>query len=83
MCACCMHKMLYKSLSYMYVCYKSLEGGVRPAGLGIVINHLTECYVVDVISSSYPHIKLAVEQLELHGIDQSSHLQLTQHTVEL
>lgn len=49
----------------IYSSKSSLESGVGPLCLGIVINHLTEGIVVDVISSSDLHIKLAVEKHKL------------------
>ena len=45
-----------------------LECWIGPAGLCIVINHLTEADVVDVISTTNSHIKLAVEDVKLHGV---------------
>ena len=61
----------------------SLEGGVSPLGLGIVINHLAEGDVVDIPPSSDPHIKLTVDDTKLQAIHKTSQLQLTQNTVEL
>ena len=45
--------------------------------LGIVVNHLTDGIVVDVVSPSDFHVELVVEQYKLQGIHQSTQLQLT------
>ena len=46
--------------------YNSLfECRIGPHCLGIVIDHLTECDVVDVVPAPNLHVKLAVEDAKL------------------
>ena len=64
--------------------YKSLfQCRVRPLCLGIVINHLTECDVVDIIPAPNLHIKLAVEDAKLKCVHETTHFQLTENSMEL
>ena len=67
----------------MSLFHASLEGRVCPLGLGVVVDHLAEGNVVDIPPSSYPHIKLTVDDTKLQTIHKTSQLQLTQNTVEL
>ena len=54
--------------------YKSLfQCRVGPLCLGIVINHLTECDVVDIIPAPNLHIKLAVEDAKLKCVHETTH----------
>ena len=56
---------------------------VGPLCLGIVINHLTECDVIDIIPATNLHIKLAVEDAKLKCIHETTHFQLTENSMEL
>jgi len=57
-----------------------LECRVGPLCLGIVINHLTECDVVDVIPASNLYIKLAVEDAKFKCVHETTHFQLTENS---
>ena len=48
--------------------FSLLEGGVRPLGLGVLINHLTEGDVVH----SRPPLKLAVDDAKLESVHHPS-----------
>jgi len=59
------------------------ECRIGPLCLGIVINHLTECDVIDVIPAPNLHIKLAIEDAKLTCIHETTHFQLTENSVKL
>ena len=65
----CLHKTVFVSDNKRPQSeFSSLEGGVRPLGLGILINHLTEGDVVH----SRPALKLAVDDAKLESVHHPS-----------
>ena len=59
------------------------ECRVGPLCLGIVINHLTECDVIDIIPAPNLHIKVSVEDAKLKCIHDTNHFHLTGNSVEM